>query len=199
MPRKASVEAFLKAETSSAKLPDYDFVFENMLYREYRLYAFHGNHDPVGIEAFRNAVAKAGIERQEVECPQGIHWTWNIDEWDEELYSGKTFHHRQRTPVGQFHEGGPLPVYPIRLNERRSWVKARTVHEHTRKLPVVVRQLKVLEDVHYVGDTLKAGTIVDQLAKRKSEEYRNDADEVIIDWRGVRRWIDARIVCLAQG
>jgi hypothetical protein len=58
----------------------------------------------------------------------------------------------------------------------------------------VARKVKVLEDVTYRGEVLAAGTVVDQLMKRTHEEHRPDSEEIIIHWRGIRRWIPARLV-----
>ncbi len=198
MRSKASVEAFLKAETSPGKSPRHDFVFEDMLYREYRAYAFHANRDPVGIEAFRNTLAKRSIERVQVDRPGGKRWTWRVEEIEDELPSGKTFVHRARVPFSQERGDGPHFGYVLRLNEDRSWVREHVAYERVARKPVVVRKLRVLRDVHYLGDTLKAGSIVSQLAKRKSEEHRPDAEEVVIEWQGIRRWIDAHVVCAAD-
>lgn len=198
MRSKASVEGFLKADTIPAESPRHDFVFEDMLYREYRSYAFYANRDPVGIEAFRKVLAKRGIERVQVDRPGGQRWTWRIEEWEEEGRNGKTFVHRSRVPFGQDRGDGPHFGYLIRLSEDRSWVREVKRQGRAPNRPVVVRQLRVLRDVHYLGETLKAGSVVSQLAKRKSEEHRPDAEELVIEWQGIRRWIDARVVVRAE-
>lgn len=198
MSRGASVEAFVAAETSPAKLERGDFAPEDLLYREYRLWAFHQNARPVGIKAFRSAMDKLGVQREPHELAGGRRWTWRIEQFDEETYTGRTIKHRVRVPYSEERGEGPHFVYLIRLNDERSWVTAPVYTERRRAPPVVARRVRVLRDVQYAGETLAAGTVVDQMRKRKHEEHRPDAEEIVIEWKGIRRWIDARLVALAE-
>jgi hypothetical protein len=188
------VTTFLKAETRPAELEGVDFVCEMILYREYRLWAFHKAHQPVGMEAFRRAMTKAGHTREPYDRPGGKHWDWRVETWEEEMFHGGTKLHRERIPFSVERGDGPHFQYRLRLNEQRSWVRASQPFERKRAEPLVARKVKVLEDVTYRGEVLAAGTVVDQLMKRTHEEHRPDSEEIIIHWRGIRRWIPARLV-----
>jgi hypothetical protein len=196
--RTASVSTFLKIETEPAELEHGDFVCEDVLYREYRLWAYYKATQPVGLSSFRKAMDKAGHQREQHDRPGGKHWDWRVETWEEELYHGGTKVHRERVPFSVERGDGPHFLYRLKLRERRSWVVSPQPHERRRSEPIVARQVRVLEDVQYKGEVLAAGTIVDQLQKRKHEEHRPDTEEIIIDWMGIRRWIDVRAVAAVR-